>query len=301
MAPANVGERPAIGSRQQRAVDGGAEGIGGALQDGPVQISQHADVVIAVPCRRHWPSTARQCPAPVSAEAVGAEGWLATSTPWTAVPPTAGDLVIGELDRRRPRAHTHTHTQNWHASSTTPAGHGQEARRWAVITTTRECAVPSPMTWEGCMDMSDPSAGDIILNRGRRCRFRGRRHRQRPGGKPPERRACRGRLWAGWIVGARRFTGRAASRASNAVNLAALVGMANGIRAAVYLTRGGGRVPVESIRWHETPASEVLTRLNSDVNGLTEHEVSRRAVDSANGAFPTRPSLAASSRSWPTR
>jgi hypothetical protein len=201
----------------------------------------------------------------------------------------------------RARTHTHTHTQNWHASSTTPAGHGQEARRWAVITTTRECAVPSPMTWEGCMDMSDPSAGDIILNRGRRCRFRGRRHRQRPGGKPPERRACRGRLWAGWIVGARRFTGRAASRASNAVNLAALVGMANGIRAAVYLTRGGGRVPVESIRWHETPASEVLTRLNSDVNGLTEHEVSRRAVDSANGAFPTRPSLAASSRSWPTR
>jgi hypothetical protein len=51
MAPANVGERPAIGSRLQRAVDGGAEGVGGALQDGPVQISQHADVVIAVPRR----------------------------------------------------------------------------------------------------------------------------------------------------------------------------------------------------------------------------------------------------------
>jgi cation-transporting ATPase I len=84
--------------------------------------------------------------------------------------------------------------------------------------------------------------------------------------------------------------GRAAGRASSAVNLAALVAMANGIRAAAYLRDHGGRVPGDPTRWHELGIDEVLKRLGSSPNGLSRHEVVRRQR-SDTGVQAPEPSL----------
>jgi cation-transporting ATPase I len=87
--------------------------------------------------------------------------------------------------------------------------------------------------------------------------------------------------------------GRAAGRASSAVNLAAVAAMANGIRAAAYLGRHGGRVPADPTRWHELGVDEVLDRLGSTTGGLSPEEVARRHR-SDTGVHASEPSLARS-------
>ncbi len=87
--------------------------------------------------------------------------------------------------------------------------------------------------------------------------------------------------------------GRAAGRASSAVNLAALAAMANGIRAVAYLRRHGGQLPGDSTRWHELGVDEVLARLQSTRQGLSEEEVAlRQRVDT--GVRAPEPGLARS-------
>jgi len=69
---------------------------------------------------------------------------------------------------------------------------------------------------------------------------------------------------------------RAASQASSAVNLAALASMANGLRAAGYLARRGGRLPGDPTRWHELSGEEALARLASAEEGLPAGEAATR-------------------------
>ena len=82
--------------------------------------------------------------------------------------------------------------------------------------------------------------------------------------------------------------GGAASRASNAINAAALAGIANGIRAAVVLNRRGRRVPTEVVRWHELDTGDVLRRLGTRMEGLDTSTAGRRRRDVADtdGGMP---------------
>jgi len=83
---------------------------------------------------------------------------------------------------------------------------------------------------------------------------------------------------------------RAATRASSAVNLAALASMANGLRAAGYLARHGGRLPRDTTRWHELSGEETLARLASAPGGLSAGEATARREALGEGG-PARPSL----------
>jgi cation-transporting P-type ATPase I len=80
--------------------------------------------------------------------------------------------------------------------------------------------------------------------------------------------------------------GGAATRASNAVNGAALLGMANGVRAAAFLNRKGGHVPSEAVRWHELDIGDVLVRLDTTANGLSAPRAARRRPLAAEGGLP---------------
>ncbi|MDQ2728694.1 MAG: cation-translocating P-type ATPase [Actinomycetota bacterium] len=84
--------------------------------------------------------------------------------------------------------------------------------------------------------------------------------------------------------------GRAAGRATTAVNLAALAAMGNGIRAVAYLRRHGGRLPAEPVRWHEMTVDEVLDRVTTTPQGLTAAESARRR-QADDGVQTPEPSL----------
>ena len=84
--------------------------------------------------------------------------------------------------------------------------------------------------------------------------------------------------------------GRAAGRATGAVNLAALAGIANGIRAVAYLRRHGGRIPGDPTRWHEMTIDQVFERLGTTANGLSVAESVRRRRPDA-GVQAPEPSL----------
>ncbi|HEY2303507.1 MAG TPA: HAD-IC family P-type ATPase [Acidimicrobiales bacterium] len=88
---------------------------------------------------------------------------------------------------------------------------------------------------------------------------------------------------AGTLLALGGLPGSAASRASSAINAAALAGMANGVRAAVRVNRTAGRVPSEPVRWHELDIAEVFARLRSDIDGLSDREAARRRRDIDNG------------------
>jgi cation-transporting ATPase I len=94
----------------------------------------------------------------------------------------------------------------------------------------------------------------------------------------------------GALVSLGGLPGQAAGRASSAVNLAAMAAMANGIRAAAYLGRHGGRVPGDPPRWHELGTDDVLRRLASSPDGLSRQEVARRQRSDSDVQVP-RPSL----------
>ena len=94
----------------------------------------------------------------------------------------------------------------------------------------------------------------------------------------------------GALVSLGGLPGQAAGRASSAVNLAALAAMANGIRAAAYVGRHGGRVPGDPPRWHELPTDDVLRRLASSSDGLSRQEVARRQRSDSGVQVP-QPSL----------
>ncbi|MHB1533565.1 MAG: HAD-IC family P-type ATPase, partial [Acidimicrobiales bacterium] len=83
---------------------------------------------------------------------------------------------------------------------------------------------------------------------------------------------------------------RAASRASGAVNSAALVAMLNGIRAARHLDHHSSQVAAEQVRWHELTAADALDRLGSTPRGLPAGEAARREADPVRPQ-PVRPSL----------
>lgn len=83
---------------------------------------------------------------------------------------------------------------------------------------------------------------------------------------------------------------RAASMAAGAGNVAALVSMANGIRTVSWLGRHGGRVPAVAPRWHKLGAHEVLARLASTPDGLSQVEAGRRQRRQAGVVVP-EPSL----------
>lgn len=70
--------------------------------------------------------------------------------------------------------------------------------------------------------------------------------------------------------------GRAAGRATDAVNVAALLGMANGLRAVRYLRRHGGQVAGDPTHWHEMTVERVLTDLDTSRQGLSAGESARR-------------------------
>jgi cation-transporting ATPase I len=89
------------------------------------------------------------------------------------------------------------------------------------------------------------------------------------------------------------LAGSAAGRATDAVNVAALASMANGIRAARYVDRHGGHSPAEATRWHELGTDQVLDRLASGSAGLSGAEADRRRED-VGGVSAPRPSLLAS-------
>ncbi|MGI8493097.1 MAG: HAD-IC family P-type ATPase [Acidimicrobiales bacterium] len=75
------------------------------------------------------------------------------------------------------------------------------------------------------------------------------------------------------------LTGRpatAAGRVSLPINLAALAAMVNGLRAAAYLNRQGGRVAADPVRWHQMDVAAVLKRVSSTAQGLSEQEARRR-------------------------
>ena len=80
--------------------------------------------------------------------------------------------------------------------------------------------------------------------------------------------------------------GRAAGRATGAVNLAALGAMANGIRAVGYLRRHGGQVPGDSTPWHELSAEAVLDRLGTTPAGLSVEASALRRQDSTGVRSP---------------
>ncbi|HET9691971.1 MAG TPA: HAD-IC family P-type ATPase [Acidimicrobiales bacterium] len=84
--------------------------------------------------------------------------------------------------------------------------------------------------------------------------------------------------------------GRAAGRATAAVNAAALAAMANGLRAARYVRAHGGALPGAAVAWHEQPAEQVLAALGTGTAGLPAAEAGRRRRDSAEVRSP-RPSL----------
>jgi len=87
--------------------------------------------------------------------------------------------------------------------------------------------------------------------------------------------------------------GGAASRASSAINVAALAAIANGWRAATYLIRHGGQSHTEMTRWHELGVDEVLARLGSGPLGLEPKEaLARQRTDT--GAQAVSPSLGGS-------
>ncbi len=83
--------------------------------------------------------------------------------------------------------------------------------------------------------------------------------------------------------------GRAAARASTGVNAAALVSIANGMRAAVYLNRHGGRVAPDPVQWHQMDIKSVLRRLDSSEDGLSASEAAhrRRAVTGGQAPAPS--------------
>jgi cation-transporting ATPase I len=87
--------------------------------------------------------------------------------------------------------------------------------------------------------------------------------------------------------------GQAAGRASSAVNLAAVAAMANGMRAAAYVARHGGRVPGDPPPWHELTTDDVLRRVASTPQGLSRQQVARRQR-SDTGVQAPEPSLARS-------
>lgn len=93
----------------------------------------------------------------------------------------------------------------------------------------------------------------------------------------------------GALLGMGALSRRAPSRASEVSNVAALVSIANGTRAAVTLNRRGGRVPPQPTRWHELDVEEVLARLQSSRRGLSREEAQRRRriIDTGEVATPS--------------
>jgi cation-transporting ATPase I len=81
----------------------------------------------------------------------------------------------------------------------------------------------------------------------------------------------------------------ATARAMTAVNLAALLAEANGLRAAVALNRRP--VPVETRQppWHELEADDVLVRLKTRPEGLTEAEAAARFEPAPEDRMPSLP------------
>ncbi|MEZ5143929.1 MAG: cation-transporting P-type ATPase [Acidimicrobiales bacterium] len=68
----------------------------------------------------------------------------------------------------------------------------------------------------------------------------------------------------------------AGRRAATTVNTAALLSMANGVRAATSLARHPEPVLRTRTRWHEMSRRKVLAELESTRDGLTSHEAARR-------------------------
>lgn len=69
---------------------------------------------------------------------------------------------------------------------------------------------------------------------------------------------------------------RAAARASQVVNAAALVGMADGLRAAISVARSVAGVPSQPTEWHALATSEVLEALSSSESGLGAPQAQER-------------------------
>ncbi len=84
--------------------------------------------------------------------------------------------------------------------------------------------------------------------------------------------------------------GGAAGRASDIASASALAAMANGTRLALQVGRNGGRLPREAERWDELEAGEVLIRVGSTTDGLSEAEAARRRRDTEDWQ-PPPPSL----------
>ncbi len=81
----------------------------------------------------------------------------------------------------------------------------------------------------------------------------------------------------------------AATRAARAVNIAALAAMANGVRVARALNRNGGMVVAPGTDWHLLETDEVLRRLSSSPEGLSDAEVQARHSETTAATRP--PSL----------
>ncbi len=84
--------------------------------------------------------------------------------------------------------------------------------------------------------------------------------------------------------------GRAAGRALNAVNAAALLAMANGLRAALVLARRPEPLPSLPPAWHEFEVDEVLDRLGSSWEGLSVVEAASRSRHDQAPSLPSLPS-----------
>ncbi len=85
----------------------------------------------------------------------------------------------------------------------------------------------------------------------------------------------------------------AASRASTSINVAALAGIGNGIRAARHVRSHGGAAVGAAVRWHEMTAEQTLRHVGSAETGLDDREAARRAAQSDDVRAPS-PSLARS-------
>ncbi|MDQ3569131.1 MAG: HAD-IC family P-type ATPase [Actinomycetota bacterium] len=84
--------------------------------------------------------------------------------------------------------------------------------------------------------------------------------------------------------------GRAAGRALNTVNVAALLAMANGVRAALLLARRPEPLPRLPPAWHEYEVDEALGRLGSSWNGLSAAEAASRSRHDQAPSLPSLPS-----------
>jgi cation-transporting ATPase I len=87
--------------------------------------------------------------------------------------------------------------------------------------------------------------------------------------------------------------GTAAARAATAVNVTALAGIANGIRAAVHANGRQAVIPTQPVDWHAMEVNQAMRRTGSRPSGLSESEAANRRR-STTREVPPEPSLARS-------